>query len=203
MLNSPRVRAAAAGAVAPAARALVRLGVAPNTVSVVGGVGTAAAAALTLPTGRFLAAFLSLTVLSGADLLDGAMARLSGRTSSWGAFLDSTVDRISDGVVLGGIALFYAWTGDPWLVGLAVAALLVGQVTSYVKARAESLGAAADVGIAERAERVLLILLALLLTGLGLTWAMPVALLLLVVLGVATVGQRISAVRAQLRGGGS
>lgn len=198
MLNRPRVRRLAAAGAEPVARALLQLGLGPNAVSVLGAAGVSLAALATLPFGRFGWGLLLIALLSAGDLLDGTMARLSGRTSRWGAFLDSVVDRISDGAVLGGIALYFARTDQSLLAGLAVAALLMGQVTSYTKARAESLGATADVGVAERAERVLIVLLALLGAALGIDWALPLALALLTVLGMVTIGQRIIVVRRQL-----
>jgi CDP-diacylglycerol--glycerol-3-phosphate 3-phosphatidyltransferase len=134
-----------------------------------------------------------------ADLLDGTMARMSGRSGPWGAFLDSTLDRVADGAIFGGVVLGLALSGDSVSAAACLLALVGGGVVSYAKARAESIGVECNVGIAERAERVILLLLATFLTGLGVPYVLPVAVWILVVLTWITVGQRILHVRRQLR----
>jgi len=187
----------------PVARALLRLGVSPDAVTVAGTLGVLAGAAGFAARGRFVAAVVIVTAFALTDLLDGAMARLSaapdrpGTTGPvpgrrFGALLDSTMDRIADGAVFGSLAFWYATGGaDPWSLVAALICLVAGQVVSYVKARAQGLGFECDVGIAERAERLVLVGLGVLATGLGLPVALPAALWLLAVLSMVTVGQRI------------
>ena len=151
---------------------------------------------------------LVITAFVFSDLIDGAMARRSGRVSSFGAFLDSTLDRIGDAAIFGGLAMYFVGPGDnDWLAALAIYCLTMGSVTSYARARAESLGFDAKVGIAERADRLVAILvvtgLADLVNRLGAgekaLWAIPVTLGLLAVASTVTVVQRILAVRTQAR----
>jgi CDP-diacylglycerol--glycerol-3-phosphate 3-phosphatidyltransferase len=134
-----------------------------------------------------------------SDLLDGTMARMSGRSGPWGAFLDSTLDRVADGAIFGGVVLGLAHAGDMLSAAAALLALVGGGVVSYAKARAESIGVECNVGIAERAERIIVLLLAVFLTGLGVPYVLPVAVWLLAALTWITVGQRILHVRRQLR----
>jgi CDP-diacylglycerol---glycerol-3-phosphate 3-phosphatidyltransferase len=131
--------------------------------------------------------------------LDGTMARLSGRAGPWGNFLDATLDRVADGCVFGALVLWAATTGNAWTIAAALTCLVGGQVISYAKARAEAVGATANVGIAERAERLIVVLLAALLAGLGVPYVLPVALGALAILSVITVIQRIIVVRRQLK----
>lgn len=179
----------------PIGRGLIRRGVTPDVVTVVGTVGAVAAAAWFVPRGELFVGTLVITFFVLFDLVDGAMARARGHSTPFGAVLDSTCDRLVDG------ALFAAITW--WCLGvvharaLAVAALLclvAGQLISYVKARAEGAGLRADGGLVERAERLILALVGLGLMGLGVPHALDVALWLLAAASVWTVGQRIVAV---------
>ncbi|MDP9394725.1 MAG: CDP-alcohol phosphatidyltransferase family protein [Actinomycetota bacterium] len=184
---------------APVARRLVDAGVSPDVVTLVGTLGVSAGALFFYPRGRWVAGTLFITAFVFSDIVDGSMARLSGRSSRWGAFLDSSLDRVGDAAIFVGIALYYAGRGDDLLLtSLALYCLVVGSVISYVKARAEGLGMTADVGIAERADRLVLILVA---TGLSGLFDLPVvqqaALWLLAVAGTVTVIQRVVVVRRQ------
>ncbi len=201
MLNNPAARKVVSGAVDPVARLLLRLHVSPDAVTVLGTVGAVTVALVCLPQGWFIVAVLLLLVLTLSDLLDGTMARMSGTSGPWGNFLDATLDRLSDGAIFGGLALYGAFNDQPWITAAATLALVTGQVTSYSKARAEAVGATANVGIAERAERLIIIAIAALLTGFGVPYVLPFALWLLGALGLVTIGQRMLAVRAQLRPG--
>jgi CDP-diacylglycerol--glycerol-3-phosphate 3-phosphatidyltransferase len=130
------------------------------------------------------------------------MARLQGRSSVWGAFLDSTLDRVGDAAVFAGLILFYATHRDQrWatvMVALALACLVLGQIVSYVRARAEGLGMTAAVGVAERADRLVAVLLTTGLVGLGLPPVVLLAVLaLLAVASLVTVVQRVLVVRRQ------
>jgi len=196
MLN--RFRALATRIFTPVAKVLLRLGVSPDAVTIVGTLGVAASALWFFPRGEFLAGTLLIAVFVFSDTIDGVMARHSGRTSSFGAFLDSSLDRIGDASIFGGLVLYYAWRGDRVLTCVALAVLVLGMLVSYVRARAEGLGMTASVGVAERADRLVLILMATFVTGIGL-WEPMVALALwiLAVLSAITVLQRILVVRTQ------
>jgi CDP-diacylglycerol--glycerol-3-phosphate 3-phosphatidyltransferase len=185
--------------VEPLARGLLRIGVSPNAVTVAGSVGVIAASVIFAAHGHLLAATLIVTVCALTDLLDGTMARLRGSKSKWGALLDSTVDRISDSAVLGAVAYWMATTNQHRGATLALVCLILGQLISYVKARAEGLGFNANVGIAERAERLLIVGVGGLLAGLGLKPALEVALWVLAALSVITIAQRMIHVYRQAR----
>jgi len=129
------------------------------------------------------------------DILDGALARASGKGTPFGAFLDSTTDRVSEGFVLGAIALVFARHHDLVAVGLAFASVAGSFLVSYTRARAEALGLRGDVGIGSRAERVVVITAGLVLAPWG---VLPYAIGLLAATAWFTVGQRVWAVRRQL-----
>lgn len=199
MLNNPAARKVSAVLIEPVARLLLRLRVSPDAVTVVGTVGTCVGALAFFPRGDFIPGVVIIAIFVGSDLLDGTMARLSGRAGPWGNFLDATMDRIADGCVFGALTLWAVSTGNPWTIAAALTSLVGGQVISYAKARAEAVGATANVGIAERAERLILALGAALLAGLGVPYVLPIALGILAVLTVVTVIQRIVVVRRQLK----
>jgi CDP-diacylglycerol--glycerol-3-phosphate 3-phosphatidyltransferase len=197
----------------PVGNLLLRLGVSPNTVTFVGTLGVVAGALIFFPRGWLLAGVLVITAFVFSDMIDGYMARTSGQMTPFGAFLDSTLDRIGDAAIFGGLAMYYVGPGDNrWWAALAIYCLSMGAVTSYARARAESLGMQAKVGIAERADRLVLILfltgLADLLRHLGadadaVMWLIPFGLCLLAVASTVTVGQRIRVVAEQSRALGS
>lgn len=199
MLNNPGARRMVSGIIEPPARLLLRMHVSPDAVTFVGTAGAVAVALVCLPQGWFVLAVVLLLFLTLSDLLDGTMARMAGTSGPWGNFLDATLDRLSDGAIFGGLALYGAFQGQPWVTAAATLALVTGQVTSYSKARAEAVGATANVGIAERAERLIIVAVAVLLAGLGVPYVLPAALWLLGALGLVTIGQRMLTVRRQLR----
>jgi CDP-diacylglycerol--glycerol-3-phosphate 3-phosphatidyltransferase len=186
----------------PVARVLLRLGVSPDVVTLVGTLGVCAGALGFYPRGEFFWGTLVITAFVFSDTVDGIMARASNRSSSWGAYLDSTLDRVGDAAVFGGLVLYYSGPGeDPVMSGLALACLVLGQVVSYARARAEGLGMTADVGIAERADRLVAVLVTTGLVGLP-RWALPevfllIVLALLAAASLVTVVQRILIVRRQ------
>jgi CDP-diacylglycerol--glycerol-3-phosphate 3-phosphatidyltransferase len=196
----------------PVGNLLLRLGVSPNAVTLVGTLGVSAGALVCFPQGWLLAGVLVITAFVFSDMIDGYMARTSGQMSPFGAFLDSTLDRIGDAAVFGGLAMYYVGPGDNqgW-AALAIYCLSMGSVTSYARARAESLGMQAKVGIAERADRLVAILamtgLADLLRLLGVDdkvmWLIPLTLVVLAVASTITVAQRILVVRRQALAGGT
>lgn len=188
------------------AKLLLALKVHPDLVTWAGTLITVALAFIFFPKGWLWQGTLLITVFIFSDGIDGQMARMMDRKSDWGAFLDSSLDRFGDGALFGGLALYYAGPGDSVLwSGVCIAALVLGQVTSYVKARGESLGMTVKGGLAARADRILVLFLGSLLTGLAIDqhlpsvmrWALPVALCWLVFAGIVTVGQRIAQVKRQ------
>jgi CDP-diacylglycerol---glycerol-3-phosphate 3-phosphatidyltransferase len=192
-------RVTASRVIEPAARGLVRIGVTPDAVTVAGTVGVVATALWFGARGQFVVAAVLVAAFALVDTLDGTMARVRGYSTRFGALLDSAMDRIGDGAVFGAIAFWYATTGEPATFAAALVCLVAAQVISYVKARAQSLGLPCDVGLVERAERLLLVGAGGLATGLGVGWALPAALWLLAALSLFTVVQRILHVRAQDR----
>lgn len=176
----------------PIARWLVARGVSPDAVTVLGTVGSVAAAVWFLPRGELFAGTLVITFFVLLDLLDGAMARARGHATPFGAVLDSTGDRAADGALFAALAWWALGAGDQRLVGVAALVCLVaGQLVSYIKARAEGAGLSADGGFVERAERLILALVGTGLEGLGVPYALAVALWLLAALSVWTFGQRV------------
>lgn len=194
-----RFRAFWTKVVAPVAHLLIRLGVSADVVTLVGTLGVSAGALVFYPQGELLIGTLVITAFVFSDLVDGYMARTTGRSSSFGAFLDSTLDRIGDGAIFAGLALYFAWEGDSRLyLVLSLICLVMGNVTSYARSRAESLGYTAKVGIAERADRLVAILV---MTGLGAIFDLPIlmhiALWALAIASTITVVQRVWVVRQQ------
>jgi CDP-diacylglycerol---glycerol-3-phosphate 3-phosphatidyltransferase len=144
---------------APIVRLFVRLGISPDAVTLVGTLGVAAGALIFFPQGELWIGVLVITAFVFSDLVDGQMARTTGRVSPFGAFWDSTLDRIGDAAVFGGLVLYFAGPGDDMLyLCVTLYCLVMGNVTSYARARAESLGMDAKGGIAERADRLVAIL---------------------------------------------
>jgi CDP-diacylglycerol--glycerol-3-phosphate 3-phosphatidyltransferase len=194
-----RLRAWATRVLTPIASLLLRLGVSPDAITITGTLGVVVSALWLFPSGHLLAGTLAIALFAVTDLLDGVMARSSGRASRWGAFLDSTLDRLGDAAVFSGLLLHLAASGDQDLAaGLALACLVLGSVVPYARARAEGLGMTASVGIAERADRLAAVLVATALVGLGLpTVILTVVLALLAVASAITVVQRMATVRRQ------
>ncbi len=182
----------------PTAAFLVRRGVSPDVVTLVGTFGVVVGALAFYPRHEFFWGTIVITCFVFSDLVDGTMARMSERSSSWGAWLDSTLDRVGDAAVFGGIALWFSGGGnDQLMVALCLYCLSTGAVVSYARARAEGLGMTAAVGITERADRLVAILVATGLDGLGVPYVQAVALWLLAVGSTVTIGQRALAVRRQ------
>lgn len=185
----------------PLADALLRAGVSPDAVTITGTLVVVVTALWAFPTGHLLLGGLLIAVFTLTDSIDGVMARRSGRSGPWGAFLDSTLDRFGDGAIFAGLVLWYTGAGDsrPNAV-LALACLVLGSIVPYARARAEGLGMTATVGIAERADRLFAVLAATVLVGAGLPdTVMTVVLALLTVASAVTVVQRMATVRHQVR----
>ncbi len=175
---------------------LVRLGITPNAMTLFGTAGAIGFSLWLFPTGHLLAGTFVVWGFMMLDLLDGAIARAQGGGTPFGGVLDSTCDRLADGALLAAIA-WYAFevAHSPTLAAAALICLVLGQVVSYIKARAEAAGLSANVGLVERAERLIIALVGTGLTGLGVPYAVDVALWLLVAGSVVTIVQRVVAVR--------
>ena len=189
-------RASISRFVDPVGSWLVRAGVGPDTITVTGTIGTVASALWFFPRGQLVIGTIAVTVFVLLDVLDGAVARACGSGTPWGTVLDATCDRIADGALFAGLTWWCFVVANNRL--LAVAALLClvsAQVISYIKARAAASGLSADGGMAERAERYIITLVGAGLTGLGVPFALDVALWVLAGLQLVTVIQRMLAVR--------
>jgi len=186
----------------PVARLLLKMGISPDVVTIVGTLGVCVGALAFYPRHEFFWGTIVITLFVFSDTVDGVMARMSGRSGKWGAYLDSTLDRVGDSAIFGGLVLWYAGRGDDFLMaGLALACLILGSVVSYAKARAEGLGFTANVGIAERADRLVAVLVITGLVGLGLPEVvLTIVLALLAVASLVTVFQRMLLVRQQALG---
>lgn len=200
----------------PLAKALISIGLTANAVTVIGTIGTIVVAFVTGITGWLFAGAVVLTLLVLADSLDGSIAKLTTGGTQFGAFLDSTLDRIADWALLAGVIVFFILHADWWYdisrsspdyiswvgVGAAMVSMMTSFVTSYARARAESVGFEVKNGIATRADRLVIILVGMAITGLthhGL-W-LAIDMVLLAVLGVATVFQRVLEARRQMTAG--
>lgn len=181
--------------------ALVSKGrISPNTVTLIG-VALQVVVAAYIVTGHLLVAGLLAIVAALLDGVDGAVAKASGRVTRFGALLDSTTDRLSDALFFVPIAWLYGVDPDiaehdePWVAAVSLGALVASFLVSYIKARAEGLGIECNVGIAERAERLILVIAALILSPL-----LPAIIVVLAVLSTITVLQRIVHVRTASAG---
>lgn len=188
---------------APIAGVLMRCGVSPDAVTAVGTVGVVVSSLWFFPRGELFVGSAVVGAFALCDLLDGVLARRLGRTGRWGAYLDSTLDRFADSAIFAGIAWWFLHDGDSAVNGaLALLCLALGSFVSYAKARAEGLGCECNVGIAERADRLVVVLVATGLVGAGVLppVVLPVALSVLALASAVTVGQRMATVWQQTRG---
>ncbi len=201
------LRPAIARVLTPVGQALARTPVTPNALTIIGTIGMSAGALWLFPTGHLFAGVMVCTGFVLTDMLDGTLARIKGTTGKFGAFLDSTMDRVADAAVFAGLAAWFVLGGhDKLLAGVSVFCLVAGALVSYAKARAESLGLKCDVGFAERTERLLIGLVATGLAGLGVPYVLSVGLWLLAAVSAFTFGQRVLAARrsaAELAAAGS
>ncbi|GAA0464822.1 phosphatidylinositol phosphate synthase [Streptomyces stramineus] len=189
----------------PFAALLIRLGVSPDAVTLIGTGGVMAGALVFYPQGEFFWGTVVITLFVFSDLVDGNMARQLGRSSRWGAFLDSTLDRVADAAIFGGLALWYAGGGDSIaLCAVTIFCLASGQVVSYTKARGESIGLPVNVnGLVERAERLVISLVACGFSGLHkfgvphIDILLPVALWVVAAGSLVTLIQRVVTVRRE------
>jgi CDP-diacylglycerol--glycerol-3-phosphate 3-phosphatidyltransferase len=205
MLNA--LRPMFARLLTPVGEALARTPVTPNMITATGTIGVTAGALSLFPTGHLFAGTMVCWGFAMFDMLDGLLARLKGASGAWGAFLDSTLDRIGDAAVFAGLTIWAARAHQPVLAGVALYCLVIGGMVSYARARAEGLGVQADVGVAERSERLLVALVAAGLAGLGVPYVLPIGLWLVAAASTVTFGQRVLVVRKAVGpgsgGGGS
>ena len=189
-------RPVVAKVIGPLVGRLARSGVTPDAITILGTLGAVAGAVGLIATGHLFWGAFTVTVFVLLDMLDGALARARGGGSVFGAVLDSTGDRAADAAIFGALVWWFSGAGDNrLLVLLALLCLVLGVLTSYIKARAEGVGLSADVGVVERTERLVLVLVGTGFTGLGIPYALHVALWVLLVGSAVTVGQRFLAVR--------
>jgi len=183
----------------PVARWLLRMGVSPDAVTIIGTAGVVVGALVFYPLGQLWWGTLFITAFIFSDVLDGIMARMQAVGGRWGNFLDSTLDRIADGALFAGLAVwFFTGGANVPIAMMATVCLVLGMVVSYARAKAESLGFTANVGIAERAERLVSVLVVTGFTGLGLpSVVLLVTLSLLALASLITVVQRVASVRRQ------
>jgi CDP-diacylglycerol---glycerol-3-phosphate 3-phosphatidyltransferase len=190
------LRPAIARVLTPVGQVLARTPVTPNALTIIGTIGMSAGALTLFPTGHLFAGVVVCTCFVLTDMLDGTLARIKGTTGKFGAFLDSTMDRVADAAVFAGLAAWFVLGGhDKLLAGVSIFCLVAGALVSYAKARAESLGLTCDVGFAERTERLLIGLVAAGLAGLGVPYVLPIGLWLLAAVSAVTFGQRVWAAR--------
>lgn len=187
------------GLLTPPSRLFLRLGISPDVITLLGTLGVCSGALLFFPRGDLWQGVLVITAFVFSDMVDGQMARLSGRSSVFGAFLDSTMDRFGDAAIFGALVLYFAGPGDSTLyLVLSLVNLVMGSVTSYARARAEAAGLQAKGGIAERADRLVAILVMTFFADvLGWMWLLHLTLWVLAAATTATVVMRILMVRRQ------
>ncbi|MEZ0339853.1 phosphatidylinositol phosphate synthase [Mycobacterium sp. pV006] len=183
----------------PVARAALRVGLTPDRVTILGTAGSVLAALTLFPMGELWWGAVAVFVFVLADMLDGAMARERGGGTRFGAVLDAACDRVSDGAVFCGLLWWAAFGLDsPELVVATMICLVSSQVISYIKARAEASGLSGDGGLIERPERLVIVLVGAGLSDFPLAplpWLLHVAMWVLAVTSVITIGQRLHSVR--------
>jgi CDP-diacylglycerol--glycerol-3-phosphate 3-phosphatidyltransferase len=177
----------------PIGQALARTPITPNMITVAGTVGVSASCLALFPIGWLFPGAAIATFFVFTDMLDGLLARMKGSSGPWGAFLDSAMDRIGDAAVFGGITIWFIRV-DHLLAVVSLFCLACGLCVSYVKARAQSLGLNADVGLIERPERILIGLTSIGLSGLGVPYVLPIGMWALAAGSAITLGQRMHAV---------
>lgn len=183
----------------PVVNAAVRLGITANAVTIAGGLGTVASALYFYPRGDLFLGTMFISFFALSDLFDGAIARRTGgEGTSWGGFLDSTIDRVTDSAILIG-ALLYFLDEDKTVALFVLISMVVSGLIPYIRAKAESMKVECSGGIAERTERLIIALTAIGLYGLGVDLAAIIGFVLLASLGVVTVFQRIVIVYLALR----
>lgn len=192
------LRAVVGRILGPIAAFLLRIGLTPDVVTIVGTLGAMAGSLGLIARGELFAGTMVITFFVLFDVLDGTMARQAGTTGPWGAFLDSVLDRFADGALFAALTIYLAGQDENVAAVAALACLVLGSIVPYARAKAESIGFTATVGIAERGDRLLLTLVATGLVGLGLPPVLlTVVLVVLAVLSLVTAVHRMLYVRRQ------
>ncbi len=199
MLGNSKARDIGKLIATPFAKIFIKLGFSPDLVTLFGTLGVVVSSIIFFSQGEFLLGSIFFAMFVGLDAVDGTVARLLNRNSKWGAFFDSVLDRIADGVVLGSLAFYFANAGEETYFILSLIALLASEIVSYTKARAEGLGLNCDTGLAERPERVMIIIAGTFLTGLGINPALDISIWLLTIVSIITVIQRMNFVLKQTK----
>lgn len=198
LMLSASLKPAVTRAINPIARVALRIGLTPNSVTLIGACGLIISALTLYPSGHLFGGTIAIAIFALSDLFDGAMARISeDGASAWGGFLDSTIDRLTDSAILIGIAL-YAISENEKIAPVILGALVFGLLVSYIRAKAESLQIQCSGGIAERTERLIISLTAIGFEGLGISYSLAIGMWVLLMLALATVIQRILIVKAAL-----
>ena len=200
LMISSALKPAVTRLINPLARAALRVGLTPNSVTILGALGLIISAAYFYSKEQYFVGTLVVTFFVLSDLFDGAMARISEKgATSWGGFLDSTIDRVTDSAIVISLALPLIRNEDV-LAYPAIVALVTGVLIPYIRAKAESFDIACSVGITERTERLIIILVAAGFHGLGVPYILAIGIWSLAVLGLVTVFQRLQVVRKGLAG---
>lgn len=184
----------------PIAAGLLKMGLTPNAVTLIGACGSVASSAYFFSQGRFFIGALAVSLFTLSDLFDGTMARISYiGPSAWGGFLDSTLDRIVDLAIWISVVIYLTEQRDSISL-IALIALGTGLLIPYIRAKAEGFGIECTVGIAERTERLILALVAVGFDGLGVPYILAIGIWLSAILGLITVAQRLRVTFVGLRG---
>jgi CDP-diacylglycerol--glycerol-3-phosphate 3-phosphatidyltransferase len=198
LMISSALKPAVTRLINPLARAALRVGLTPNSVTILGALGLIISASYFYSNEQYFVGTLVVTFFVLSDLFDGAMARISDKgATSWGGFLDSTIDRVTDSAIVISLALPLIRNEDV-LAYPAIVALVTGVLIPYIRAKAESFNIACSVGITERTERLVIILVAAGFHGLGVPYILAIGIWTLAVLGLVTVFQRLQVVRKGL-----
>ena len=199
MLGNSKARNIGQIIATPFAKAFIKLGFSPDLVTLIGTLGVVIVSIVFFAQGDFLWGSILFATFVGLDAVDGTVARILNRNSKWGAFFDSVLDRIADGVVLASLAFYFAQENAQIYFVLSLISLIASEIVSYTKARAEGLGLNCDTGLAERPERVIIVITGTFLTGSGIGPALEISIWLLTIVSIITVIQRMNFVLKQTK----
>ena len=199
MLGNSKARRLGKLIATPFAKIFIKLGFTPDSITLLGTFGVVVVSVIFLEQGQFLIGSVLFMLFVGLDAVDGTVARLLNRNSKWGAFFDSVLDRIADGAVLGSLAFYFASENNVTYFVLSLISLVASEIVSYTKARAEGLGLNCDTGLAERPERVIVVVAGTFLAGLGINWMLLASIWVLATISVITVIQRMLFVLKQTK----
>ena len=198
------LRTIMAGVLKPIAAFMLRLGLSPDVVTIIGTLGAMAGSLGLIARGELFAGTMVITFFVLFDVLDGTMARLAGTSGPWGAFLDSVLDRFADGALFAALAIYFVAQQEQVGAVAALACLVLGSIVPYTRAKAESIGFSATVGIAERGDRLLITLVATGIVGLGVNQiVLVVVLAVLALLSLITAVHRMVHVYRQIHAAGA